>query len=287
VAVFVGGTSGIGQAMAEVLGHHTNGDSSIIILGRNRVAAEATLAQLPKSTNPEVKREFIQCDVTRMKNVHAATQEILSKHPKINFLVLTTGVMSTKGRNETEEGLDTKLAAHYYSRWKFIDGLLPALRKANEDGEDGKVISVFSAGMGGGAIDMEDLGLKKTYSVSRAASQGITYNDLMVGEFAARNPDLTFIHSYPGAVRTNLLASSDTKILRVAAPVLNTLLYPFISSPKECAENMWAGVFNHSKGAFQVSAKGEDQKNKEFRGTAEQRRKLWEHTAEATKIGDS
>lgn len=180
VAVFVGGTSGIGQAMAEVLSHHTNGDSSIIILGRNRAAAEASLAQLPKPTNPKIKREFIQCDVTRMKNVHAATQEILSKYPKINFLVLSTGFMSMKGRDETEEGLDTKLAAHYYSRWKFIDGLLPALRKANEDGEDGKVLSVFSAGMSG-VIDIEDLGLKKRYSLSRAAEQAIIYNDLMVG----------------------------------------------------------------------------------------------------------
>lgn len=180
VAVFVGGTAGIGRGMVDALARYTNGNASIIIIGRNRAAAEEILSHLPKPTNSQVKHEFIQCDVTRMKNVHATTQEILSRHPKINFLVLTAGFMSTKGRDETEEGLDKKLAAHYYSRWKFIDELLPALRRASDDKEDAKVISVFSAGMGKGEIDMEDLGLKKTYSLTRAASHAATYNDLMV-----------------------------------------------------------------------------------------------------------
>lgn len=39
--------------------------------------------------------------------------------------------------------------------------------------------SVFSAGENG-RIDLDDLGLKKTYSLRKAAVQGRTYNDLMV-----------------------------------------------------------------------------------------------------------
>lgn len=113
-AVFVGGTAGIGRSMVETFGERTNGNANIIIIGRNRAAAEKVLARLPKPSNPNVKREFIQCDVSRVKNVHEATQQLLSSHPKINFLVLTAGLMSTKGRNETEEGLDAKLAVHYY-----------------------------------------------------------------------------------------------------------------------------------------------------------------------------
>ncbi|KAF9443918.1 NAD(P)-binding protein [Macrolepiota fuliginosa MF-IS2] len=286
-AVFVGGTSGIGRAMVDALGSYTDGNTNIVIVGRNRAAADEILAQLPKPTNPQVKHEFIQCDVTRMKNVHTTTQAILSRHPKINFLVLTAGIMTTKGRDETEEGLDTKLAAHYYSRWTFINELLPALKKASSDQEDAKVLSVFSAGHGGGEIDMDDLGLKKDFSLSRAASNATTYNDLMIDEFASRNPELTFIHAAPGAVRTNLLASSDSKFLRIAGPVLNTLLYGFLASPQECANNMWAGVFNHTRGAYQLSSSGKDLGIKAFHGTLEKRRLLWEHTVEATAPGDS
>ncbi|KAJ3858979.1 hypothetical protein EV359DRAFT_51535 [Lentinula novae-zelandiae] len=42
VAVFVGGTSGIGRAIAETFARHTNGNAHIIIVGRNRAAAERT-----------------------------------------------------------------------------------------------------------------------------------------------------------------------------------------------------------------------------------------------------
>jgi hypothetical protein len=87
--------------------------------------------------------------------------------------------MTMKGRDETEEGIDKKLAVHYYARWKFISDLLPALKNAKESGEDAKVISVLAAGKGG-EIDLEDLGLKKTFSLTKAGLQAPTYNDLMV-----------------------------------------------------------------------------------------------------------
>ena len=70
-----------------------------------------------------------------------------------------------------------KLAVHYYARWKFFFDFLPALNKANEAGEKGAVMSVLAAGKGGA---IEDLALKKGYSVPRAAFIAPTYNDLML-----------------------------------------------------------------------------------------------------------
>ena len=184
VAVFVGGTSGIGQGMAQTFAHQTNGNSHILIVGRNREAAERLFATLPTGDAPsgsvdKFAREFIQCDATLMKNVHAATQDILSRYSKVNYLVMSTGIMTLKGRDETPEGIDKKLAVHYYSRWKFINDLLPALTKAKDAGEEGAVLSIFSAGYGG-PIDLDDLGLKKNYSTYNAAFSAPTYNDLML-----------------------------------------------------------------------------------------------------------
>jgi NAD(P)-dependent dehydrogenase (short-subunit alcohol dehydrogenase family) len=179
VAIFVGGTSGIGRGMAEVFGRYTQGKSDIVIVGRNKEAADEVFSKLPSQTSQTYKREFFRCDVTRMKNVEVATKEILNRYSKINFLILSPGFLSMKGRDETEEGLDTKLAVHYYSRWKFIKDLLPALNKASEEGEDAKVFSVLAPGKGG-EIDLDDLGLKNTFSVIKAALQAPTYNDLMM-----------------------------------------------------------------------------------------------------------
>lgn len=57
--------------------------------------------------------------------------------------------------------------------------LLPKLEKAAEKGEDARVFSVLAAGHGG-PIDLDDLGLKKSYGLKRKADSATTYNDLMV-----------------------------------------------------------------------------------------------------------
>lgn len=181
VAVFVGGTSGIGQGMAEAFARLTNGKATIILVGRNKTSAESILAKLHKSSESpnESVYEFVPCDVTLMRNVVAASKQILSKHQKVNFLVLTTGFFSTAGYEATEEGIERKLAVSYYSRWKFINELLPGLNHSRNAGEDAKVLTVLGAGRGR-EIDMDDLGLKKNYSFKNSAFAAPRYNDLMV-----------------------------------------------------------------------------------------------------------
>ncbi|EAU89862.1 hypothetical protein CC1G_07014 [Coprinopsis cinerea okayama7 len=294
VAVFVGGTSGIGQGMAEAFGRMTNGNAHIIIVGRNRQAAESVLSNIPSPTSPpsqpqsgasttkEWTREFIQCDATLMKSVQTASNEILAKHGKINYLIQSPGIMTTGGRDETSEGIDKKLALHYYARWKFIDELLPALRRANKDGEDAKVMSVLGAGYGG-EIDVDDLGLVKGYSTRAAALQGTTYNDLMMEEFSNRNPGLTFIHAQPGGVKTNIANNSPSLLVRLAGKIGLFFVAPFLSTSEQCAHYMWKAIFNHAGGAFRTNPKGADIGKWRYFGNEEQRKKLWEHTIEMTR----
>jgi NAD(P)-dependent dehydrogenase (short-subunit alcohol dehydrogenase family) len=183
VALFVGGTSGIGQAMAEAFARYTKGNAHIIICGRNRAAAESIIASFPKPTVTEDAQrpvhEFVSCDATLMKNVHGVTTDLLARLPKLNFLVLSPGYLSLNGLDETEEGIDRQLALRYYARWKFISELMPLLRNAKDAGEDAKVFSVLAAGLGQ-EMDMDDLGLKKTFSVMKSMAIPPTYNDLMM-----------------------------------------------------------------------------------------------------------
>ena len=62
-------------------------------------------------------------------------------------------------REDTEEGIDRTVALVYYSRWTFIHELIGAMVRAEENGEDAKVLSILSAGHGGN-IDLDDLELK-------------------------------------------------------------------------------------------------------------------------------
>ena len=154
VAVFLGGTSGIGQAMAEGFAHYTNGNARILIVGqcfsqliyvqlhsgffssgRNRTAAQAIMNEFPKPTIPTTTEtgplhEFVNCDALLMENCQTTTNDLLARLPKINYLILSPGFLTLKGRTETPEGIDRKMALNYYARWKFVKDLLPLLKKA-------------------------------------------------------------------------------------------------------------------------------------------------------------
>ncbi|KAJ7818685.1 hypothetical protein B0H14DRAFT_3111448 [Mycena olivaceomarginata] len=254
---------------------HTKGNAHIVIVGRNRAAGEAILRTFPKPT----------CDITLMKNVHRVAGELRARIPKVNFLVLTPGVMTMNGRNETEEGIDRKLAVHYYGRWRFIRDLLPAVEDAHKAGEDAKVMSVLSAGKGAGKIDLEDLGLKKNFSVMNAALAAPTYNDLMVMDLAARHPGLTFVHSYPGFVASNLVKSSDTRLMRLT----NTFLMPFLSlfsySIEASGEHQLYTLLKAGAGPVRTDDRGDDiGLSKGYFGSPEAMAKLWRHTEDETRV---
>ncbi|KAK7037641.1 hypothetical protein VNI00_010858 [Paramarasmius palmivorus] len=289
VGVFVGGTSGIGQGMAEAFATHTSGNAHIVIIGRNRSAAESIISKFPRPSSSEAKHEFIQCDVTLMKNVKKATDQLLATVPggKINYLAMSPGYVTVKNRDESEEGIDRKMAVHYYARWKFINDLLPALRKAKELGEDAKVYSVVSAGHGGN-ININDLGMKKSYSKTQFALAGPTYNDLMMEEFFAQNPNVTFIHACPGWVRTNLGSNADSLVLRVASPILYGLLWPWTVSYETSGEYMLHGMLNTAKEprAWRIDDHGDDIGMKRYYGSVSERKALWEHTVEEMKIAE-
>ncbi|TEB21237.1 hypothetical protein FA13DRAFT_1742246 [Coprinellus micaceus] len=277
VAVFVGGTSGIGQGRAH-----------IVIVGRNEAAAKDIIShfpQVPASEQGQWTYEFVKCDATLMKEVKRASSEILSRHPKINYLVMSPGYFTTSGRDESEEGIDKKLAVHYYARWKFTEELLPALKAAKAQGEDARVLTVLAAGKGG-KIDVNDLGLKTGFSLRAAAEQSVTYNDYLVESFAERNPDITFAHAYPGIVRTNILSSSRTPWLRVLNPLM-TVLGPLLTvTIEECGTYLWHGLLANAKepGAYRIDNNGDVIREVQYSGDKEVAEKLWQHTVEATRV---
>ncbi|KAG8801973.1 hypothetical protein FRC17_006513, partial [Serendipita sp. 399] len=181
VGIFFGGTSGIGQAMAEQLARQTNGRAHIILLGRNEDAATKIIAGFPKtdSSVPEhesSKYEFIKLDATSMAQVRDVAARLNGELNKINFIVASTGFFTWTGREETSEGIDRKMACNFYARFRFIHDLVPLVQRTAETGEAVGILSVLGAGQGT-AVDLDDLGLVKGFTFSKMAGQTVTYND--------------------------------------------------------------------------------------------------------------
>ena len=293
VAVFLGGTSGIGQGTAQAFARHTNGNAHIILAGRNRTAADTIFATFPKPTSTASKYEFVQCDASLMRNVVATTAELRARLTKINYLVLTCGALPNvwevlRGTREpTAEGIpDRLLAITYYARAKFALDLLPLLRAAKEAGEDAHVLVVLAAGRGG-PIDFEDMGLRKPYSLSTVRPTVVTYTDVMVEvsgnssiettssdrhtqSLASLAPEVTFTHIWPGLVSTPLFRPW-------ARPLTNLLL----TSIDDCGEYMLFALLDfNSGGAQRKGARGDDIGLDGYYGGAEVRERVWVHTME-------
>ncbi|CAE6392749.1 hypothetical protein RSOLAG22IIIB_02624 [Rhizoctonia solani] len=276
-ALFLGGTSGVGQAIAESLAQVTNGNSHIILCGRNKPAANKIINGFPSTSDS--KYEFEQCDATLMSNVRSTTSSLVRRLPKLNYLVLSPGFLTLKGRDETPEGLDKKLALHYYARWKFVYDLMPLLEKAKAQGEEARVLTILAAGTNS-KLDGNDLDLKKGYGLKAAADHATAMNDYMVEDFAAQHPDMAFIHAYPGFVRTQGYHWSIK------------LLMPFVRmmsvSPAECAQWMLYGLLEpkFASGSFFINNHAEDVGTNKH-STPTMRKLVWDHTLEKTSATSS
>lgn len=95
----VGGTSGIGQATARAFVRNTLA-ARVYLVGRNAAQASKIIEEL-RQINPDGHISFIKCDAGRLKNVDEACRDIQEKEEKVNLLFLSSGILTTKGRDGT------------------------------------------------------------------------------------------------------------------------------------------------------------------------------------------
>lgn len=93
VAVFVGGTSGVGEYTVKTLAKYALNPRAYIV-GRSQEAADRIIKEC-KQLNPGGKFEFIKADVSLLKNVDDVCNQIKSKETAINMLVETQGSMAS------------------------------------------------------------------------------------------------------------------------------------------------------------------------------------------------
>ncbi|KAJ3182562.1 hypothetical protein HDU85_002661 [Gaertneriomyces sp. JEL0708] len=225
-AVIIGATSGIGYAVAHRL---ASLGANIVACARNPTTGAALLESLRDTSG---SHQFLQGDISRIKDARRIAGVIKEKCERVHYLVLSAGIFSMNGRTETEEGLDVKMATHYYGRWAIIEELVSRMEETVQaEGCDVRVLSVLAAAKGG-AVPMDDMDLKNTFGLKKCADTTSTYNDLMVEAFSKRHPTVSFMHMYPGFVDTPLLGQAPWWVrgpMKVVAPLFST-------KASDCAE---------------------------------------------------
>ncbi|OJD22471.1 hypothetical protein ACJ73_06181 [Blastomyces percursus] len=243
-ALFVGGTTGIGQSTLRQLAIHSE-KPNVYIIGRNKEKASPFLAELGK-LNPGGSFQFIEADVSLIRNVDRACEMIKNKEDRLNMLFMTPGGISLSGRRETTEGIDQIFALRYYSRMRFIQNLLPLLSTATP----ARVVSIFGGGFES-SINTSDLDLKHNFSILNCAKHAITMTSLSMEHLASTTASqqqqqptndghlaVSFMHIYPSLVRSNIYTNSfPAPIAAFYNYVLwPTMMWPFSVDAQESGE---------------------------------------------------
>lgn len=90
-----------------------------------------------------------------------------------------------------------------------------------------------------------------------------------VQSFAKLEPRASFVHAFPGLVRTPLMGQLGKLVL-----------YPVSVAPDVCAEYMLYALLQSPPGASRRDNHGDDMGKKRYYGTDESGTRLWEHTVE-------
>ncbi|KAF2738429.1 NAD(P)-binding protein [Polyplosphaeria fusca] len=307
VAVFVGGTSGIGYSTARELVRHTT-DPHVYLVGRSQEEASRIIAEL-KEINATSRTSFIKSDVSLLKSVDEVCKEIKEKEKKVNLLFMTAGYTTMAGRQETIEGLDKKFALHYYARMRFVQNLSPLLATAGNDSDQSarlsRVVSVLDSRVSS-APDFSDLSLKRTFSLKNCAKHATAMNNFALEHFARQQPSTAFVHAFPFMVSTGTgreLKGIAGGIFKVMSP----LMKPFAVDLKESGErHLYASTVPHfaskdgaadvatlamgmdgvkGSGAYALNWDGEIVDNAKLGPVRAQgaERKIWDHTEEVFK----
>lgn len=95
VAVFVGATSGIGEATLKQFAKHSR-QPRVYFVGRSQDAADRIAAEC-KALNSDSEYIFIKADVSLIRVVDEVCEEIKAKEKAINILFLSAGFPSIDG----------------------------------------------------------------------------------------------------------------------------------------------------------------------------------------------
>ncbi|KAH7176398.1 hypothetical protein EDB81DRAFT_772550 [Dactylonectria macrodidyma] len=228
-ALVVGGTAGIGFAMASRIAAEAS-SSAVIISGRTK-----------PNVIPHANMEFRPLDASSMHNIKQYTSAFKSSPgQELDFLIMTQSILTMAGRTETSEGIDRKMALNYYGRQLLLRELLPVLKK------DAKVIIVLDGRFGSPSrLDWDDLDLKKHFSLSKAANHCMVMHDAMIQYHAAQQQqqrqggiERHFIHAYPGAVNTDFSKKVPWYLKHITAAASHVLA----TKPDDCAKYLLTGA---------------------------------------------
>jgi NAD(P)-dependent dehydrogenase (short-subunit alcohol dehydrogenase family) len=196
-ALISGGTSGIGLSIAKNL---IASNYKVVLIGSNGPKGKLIEASLNEKYPKQV--EFVQLDLSSLRDTKKFTTDFISKNAKLDLLVNTAGIFSPN-RIVTSEGFEKTFAVGYLSAYLLSTQLAGILEKA-EYGRIANVAGIKSMIMKK-KLDFDDLSFSKNYRMINTAATTIhaktVLTEILAEKYANQGIDVNSFH--PGAVKSD------------------------------------------------------------------------------------
>jgi len=212
VAIVTGGNAGVGYESVKHLASH---GAKVYLAARSEQRATEAIAKLRQegAFGKGGSVEFLHVDLSCLKDVKTAAEQLVQKEPKIHVLLNSAGMLAQDQRTVTPEGIVDTLATNHFGHFVFTNALLPSLKSAaSEPNSDVRIVVMASESYKFaptiGKIDsLADLDVCKEKSLVNAMKRygtsklcNIWYTRELQKRLDAENANILVIAVDPGAV---------------------------------------------------------------------------------------
>ena len=226
--VVTGSTSGVGLEAVKRL---ALGGAHIVMVCRDSKKAEAVRAGIRASAKVDI--EIVAADFSLLSEVRNAAASILAAYPRIDVLINSAGLHSTR-RRLTTEGFELVFCVNHLASFLFTSLLLERMAKS----APARIIQVNSEGHRFGGLDLDDLDwARRHYTGLKGYGASKVAQLMTVWEFSDRlaGTGVTVNAMHPGDVRTNIGGNNGI----VYRAFKRAFIQPFLKDPAISGEALY------------------------------------------------
>jgi len=216
----IGGTNGLGRAIAQQA------------LARG---AEVTVVGRTFRDAPTARLAFVAADLSSMKEAVRVGHELPAE--SFDLVLLTTGIIAAKTREETPEHVERDVAISYLSRLAILQGLSPRLGSARDAGAPRPRVFIMGSPGTGEIGNPDDLNSETNYRSLVAHGNTLAGNEILVLGAKDWFPGPAFFGLGPYLVKTGIRSNllGDGSIIH---KLVETAVGLFMQSPETYAKRM-------------------------------------------------
>jgi len=228
LCVVSGATSGVGYEAVKAL---SAGRANIVMVVRNENKAKAVKEEIEKKYSVFV--DYFIADFSDLEQVKKAAMAILNRYQKIDILINSVGIHSTK-RILNKDGFEMAFCVNHLGTFLITQLLLDRMIESSPS----RIIQVNSEGHRFNGLNLNDLNWeKRIYTGLRSYGASKTAQLLTVLQLAEEleGTNVTINAMHPGGVRTNI-GNNNGRLYRW---FLHNVTWHFLKDPKISGEAIY------------------------------------------------